>query len=125
MITPTLNPQPALAYFALVDVETKKVIDTISIPQDHAPDGPEYINKTLKIPGMWVEYFPGSTDEKKNNVGIGGTYDETRDAFIPPKIFASWTLNPVTFLWEPPIPRPGPTYEWKEDTKSWYNPYQT
>ena len=125
MNTPIPSPQPAVAYFALVDDETKKVTDVICIPKDHAADGSKYINKTLKIPGRWVEYFPGSTDEKKNNVGIGGTYDETHDAFIPPKIFASWTLNLVTFLWDPPTPRPGPTYEWKEDTKSWYNPYQT
>ena len=35
----------------------------------------------------------GGTPFRKNFAGIGYTYDETRDAFIPPKPYTSWTLN--------------------------------
>ncbi len=58
---------------------------------------------------------------RKNYAGIGCTYDEQRDAFIPPKPFPSWTLDEFSCLWQSPIPYPndGNMYEWNEDTLSW------
>ena len=58
---------------------------------------------------------------RKNYAGIGYTYDETRDAFIPPKPFPSWELNEDTCQWDAPIPYPddGKHYYWDEDTTSW------
>jgi hypothetical protein len=55
---------------------------------------------------------------RKNYAGIGYIYDATRDAFIPPKPFDSWTLNEDTCLYEAPIPYPtdGKLYEWVEST---------
>jgi hypothetical protein len=43
---------------------------------------------------------------RKNYAGIGFTYDEERDAFIPPKPnpteeVSDWVLNEETCLWEP------------------------
>jgi len=57
---------------------------------------------------------------RKNYAGIGYTYDEQRDAFIPPKPFASWVLNDACW-WEAPIPMPtdGKVYGWDEDSQSW------
>lgn len=56
-----------------------------------------------------------------NYAGIGFTYDEERDAFIPPKPFESWVLNEETCLWEAPLPYPedGATYYWNEELFSW------
>ena len=61
------------------------------------------------------------TPLRKNHAGIGYTYDEDRDAFIPKKPFNSWILNEDTCLWEAPSARPddGKKYEWNEETKSW------
>lgn len=58
---------------------------------------------------------------RKNYAGIGYTYDEARDAFIPPKPFDSWILNEDTCLWEAPSPMPndGKRYKWDESTQSW------
>ena len=58
---------------------------------------------------------------RKNYAEIGYTYDEQRDAFIPPKPFPSWILNEFSCLWEAPIPRPTGTnlYTWNEETQSW------
>jgi hypothetical protein len=58
---------------------------------------------------------------RKNYAGIGYTYDEERDAFIPPKQYPSWVLNEDTCLWESPIPYPndGNHYIWDEETLSW------
>jgi len=58
---------------------------------------------------------------RKNYAGIGYTYDESRDAFIPPKLFDSWELNENSCLWEAPIPYPedGNKYIWNEETQNW------
>ena len=63
----------------------------------------------------------GGTPFRKNHAGIGYTYDENRDAFIPPKPFNSWVLNEDTFLWNAPIayPQDGSIYNWNEETLSW------
>lgn len=58
---------------------------------------------------------------RKNYAGIGYTYDEARDAFIPPKPFNSWRLNEDSCNWDAPTPYPqdGKMYTWSEDTLSW------
>ena len=65
----------------------------------------------------------GGTPLRKNYAGIGNSYDETRDAFIGPQPFPSWTLNETTCLWDPPVPLPDDKdvirYNWNEETKNW------
>jgi len=63
----------------------------------------------------------GGTSFRKNHAGIGFTYDEIRDAFIPKKSFNSWILNEDTCLWEAPVayPNDGQMYRWNEETQSW------
>jgi hypothetical protein len=63
----------------------------------------------------------GGTPFRKNFAGIGYTYDETLDAFIPPKPYSSWTLDESTCLWEAPVPYPtdGFTYTWNEADTDW------
>ena len=63
----------------------------------------------------------GGTPLRKNHAGIGYTYDEDRDAFIPKKPFASWILNETTCLWEAPIALPDTEnrYNWNEETTTW------
>jgi len=64
---------------------------------------------------------PESRPLRKNYAGIGYTYDAQRDAFIPPKPYASWLLNENTCLWDSPVPYPtdGKNYSWDETTTSW------
>jgi len=74
-----------------------------------------------------VHYTDGvpSEDQSKalrfNYAGIGFTYDEGRDAFIPPKPFESWVLDGGTCLWEAPVayPEDGATYLWDEESGAW------
>lgn len=65
----------------------------------------------------------GGTPFRKNFASIGYTFDEARDAFIPPKPedFESWVLNEDSCSWEAPIPYPddGQDYGWNEETQSW------
>ena len=58
---------------------------------------------------------------RKNYAGIGYKYDATLDAFIPPKPFASWTLDETTAQWKAPVdyPTDGGRYTWNEETTSW------
>lgn len=67
------------------------------------------------------EHRLGGTPFRKNYAGIGYTYDVGKDAFIPPKPYASWTLNNDKCIWEPPVEQPsdGKQYTWNEDTTSW------
>ena len=71
----------------------------------------------------------GGTPFRKNYAGIGHTYDEDRDAFIPPKPHASWVVNETTCVWEAPVTYPSVTtygdpakpYEisWDETNTRW------
>ena len=63
----------------------------------------------------------GGIPYRKNYAGIGYTYDEQRDAFIPQKPYASFILNEDTCLWEPPVPYPtdGEQYTWNEEDLQW------
>lgn len=88
-------------------------------------------------PGEWVQtsynthggvhYNPetGEPDDgvalRKNYAGVGFTYDSTRDAFIAPKPFESWTLNDTSCLWEAPVAYPddGKEYIWNESITNW------
>lgn len=56
-----------------------------------------------------------------NYAGVGFTYDEERDAFIPPQPFESWVLNEDTCLWDAPVPYPtdGNAYTWDEQAVDW------
>jgi hypothetical protein len=81
-------------------------------------------------PGEWLqtsynthggEHKLGGTPLRKNYAGIGFTYDRVKDAFIPPKPFASWVLNEDTCLWDAPVAMPtdGKLYQWDEATTNW------
>jgi hypothetical protein len=63
----------------------------------------------------------GGTPLRKNYAGIGFTYDAQRDAFIPPKPYASWTLVEDTCQWTAPVAMPtdGKKYTWNEATLAW------
>jgi hypothetical protein len=58
---------------------------------------------------------------RKNYAGIGYSYDAGRDAFIPPKSYASWLLDDATGTWVPPVayPTDDQQYNWDEATVSW------
>jgi hypothetical protein len=88
-------------------------------------------------PGTWLQtsyntrggihYEPNSNNPssdqskalRKNYAGIGYSYDQARDAFIPPKPFNSWILNENTCGWEAPVAMPELTQE-QIDNKNYY-----
>ena len=81
-------------------------------------------------PGEWIQtsynthggqHRNGGTPLRKNYAGIGYSYDRTKDAFIPPKPYPSWTLDEQTCQWISPVPFPNDEkkYFWDESTLSW------
>jgi hypothetical protein len=68
----------------------------------------------------WVQTSYNS-NFRKNYAGVGYTYDSTRDAFIPPQPYSSWTLNEDTCQYDSPVPYPtdDKMYEWDEETTNW------
>jgi len=129
-----------MAHFAQID-ESNIVQQVIVVSNDDCKDensnesevvGTSFCQELLG--GDWKQtsyntrggvHLDDGTPLRKNFAGIGDTYDATRDAFIPPQPYPSWTLDENTCRWEAPIPYPtipeGSTdsYAWDELTTSW------
>jgi hypothetical protein len=69
---------------------------------------------------LWIQ-TSYNDNFRKNFAGVGFTYDATRDVFIPPKPYPSWTLVEDTCQWQPPtaMPDDGKEYSWNEETTAW------
>lgn len=100
------------------------VTEVIVIEQDMLDTGlwgppEEWVQTSYNTHGG-VHAF-GGTPLRKNFAGIGYTYDSDLDAFIPPKLFDSWTLDELTCQWKAPIecPQDGNFYIWNEENQQW------
>lgn len=110
-----------MSHFA--KVENGIVTEVLVVEQDVINTG------LFGDPSIWIQtsyntvggQHPEGRPLRKNYAGIGYTYDEVRDAFIPPKPFDSWLLDEDTCLWEAPIPYPqdGKPYYWDEENQAW------
>ena len=115
-----------MASFAKIGLNNK-VIEILSVHNNELKDSNDVeqevngINFLKHLTGwaIWKQTFTDGT--RKNYAGIGYTYDEDKDAFIPPKPFNSWTLNETTCLWEAPVAYPDDDndYTWNESTQTW------
>ena len=82
--------------------------------------GVDFLNNLYGTRDVWKQTsYNGNF--RKNYAGKGYTYDQERDAFIPPKPFNSWTLNEETCLWEAPTAYPddGKFYNRNEENQTW------
>ena len=88
--------------------------------QEQEQLGVDFLNNLYGTRDVWKQTsYNGNF--RKNYAGKGYTYDQERDAFIPPKPFNSWTLNEETCLWEAPTayPNDGKFYNWNEENQTW------
>jgi len=92
--------------------------------------GVDFLNNLYGTRDVWKqtsyntirgEHLLGGTPFRKNFAGKGYKYDQTRDAFIPPKPYPSWTLNETTCQWEAPVAYPDDDnrYTWNETNQTW------
>ena len=112
-----------MAHFAKIEDGIVTQVNVVDEEYFHA-------NRETRYTGTWVQtsyntqggiHLLGGTPLRKNYAGIGYTYDETRDAFIPPKPFNSWLLNEDTCQWDAPVayPTDGKMYQWDEEQQQW------
>ena len=114
-----------MAYFAKLD-ENNYVIEVHCVANE-ALDSNNEERSGIDFLTQWSNGYTNwkqtsyNNRIRKNYAGIGYTYDETRDAFIPPKPFNSWVLNESTCRWDAPVPFPadGKKYIWNEQSLSW------
>ena len=102
-----------MAHFAKIDT-TNTVTEVIVAEQDFINSG------KVGDSFLWVQTsYNGNF--RKNYAGIGYQYDQTRDAFIAPKPYASWILNEDTCIYEAPVAYPddGESYSWNETNLNW------
>jgi len=122
-----------MSHFAKLDENNVVVFVTVGRQEDDgleaeltARTGDVYKQTSYNTRGG-VHYTDGVPSEdqskalRKNYAGIGFTYDEERDAFVPPKPFENWVLVEESCLWEAPVayPTDGATYFWDEETGNW------
>lgn len=120
-----------MAHFAQLN-ENNEVINVIVVGNNDCLDengqeseqkGIEFCKSILGPNTKWVQ-TSYNNNIRVRYAGIGMTYDETLDAFIPPKPYNSWVLNNTTASWEAPVPMPtdapeGSYYQWNEDNVNW------
>jgi|TARA_R100000482_G_C5098137_1_gene134300 hypothetical protein len=121
-----------MAHFAKLNSEN--IVEQILVVSNEvATDeqaGVDFLNNLLKTNDTWKQtsyntvggvHKLGGTPFRKNYAGVGYKYDESRDAFIAPKPYNSWTLNETSCLWEAPTPYPddGNLYIWDEENLTW------
>ena len=121
-----------MAHFAKLD-ENNIVISVLVIADSDAPteaEGEIFCKNLFKVTNTFKQtsynthqgvHLLGGTPFRKNFAVKGFTYDQTKDAFIAPKPFNSWTLNETTCQWEAPVALPDTenSYNWNETTKQW------
>jgi len=126
-----------MAHFAKLGLENKVIAvhvvnnnELLVNGVENEQKGIDFLNNIHKTNDVWKQTsyntFGGvhkldGTPFRKNYAGKGYTYDEARDAFIPPKPYDSWILNEDACLWEAPVAYPddGKDYKWNEETTSW------
>jgi hypothetical protein len=124
-----------MAHFALLDENNIVTFVTVGRDEDDGKEaelsartGQVYKQTSYNTRGG-VYYTPNTNEPdpdqskafRKNYAGIGYTYDDIIDGFVPPKPYPSWLLNTTAGLWDPPVPYPtdGKQYVWDEATESW------
>ena len=120
------------------EIDENNIVTRVLVGDNNDPNGDEGYQWLIdNLGGTWVKTSYNAVGGKrrdpetneitnelgfrKNYAGIGYTYDESKDAFIPPKPFNSWILNEDTCLWESPVsyPNDGKLYTWNEENTTW------
>lgn len=121
-----------MAHFAKLDENNVVIFVTAGSDNDNGKEAELFartgdVYKQTSYNTYGGVHILGGTPFRKNYAGIGYTFDEGRDAFIPPKPYESWILNEDTCLWDSPVPYPTDVgteenpkvYLWDESTLSW------
>lgn len=88
-----------MAYFA--EIENDSVKRVLVVPDEDEHRGQDFLAIDLGLGGTWVQTsYNGSI--RKNYAGIGMEYHSDIDAFVFPKPFDYWVLDPIEARYFPP-----------------------
>lgn len=108
-----------MAHYAFLD--SNNIVTEVIVGKHEGEGGIDWEQHYSDFRGQTCKRTSYNGNIRKNYAGIGYTYDSSRDAFIPPKPYASWILNETTCLWDAPTPMPTNSKfcTWDEPTTSW------
>jgi hypothetical protein len=124
-----------MAHYAFLD--ENNIVTEVIVGKNEGEDGIDWQSQYSAIRGQVCKrtsyntyggvHSGGGTPFRKNYAGLGYMYDAIRDAFIPPRPYASWVLDEQSCLWNAPVPMPEDAgtgeppkrYQWDETTTSW------
>lgn len=83
------------------EIDENGLVIRVTVGDNEDPNGDEGYQWLIEnLGGNWVKTSYNSSI-RKNFAGIGFSYDEDLDAFIPPKpLVGEWELDPETCNWK-------------------------
>jgi len=108
-----------MAHYAFLD--SNNIVTEVIVGKDETDTTHDWEQWYGEFRGQVCKRTSYNGNIRKNYAGIGFTYDEQRDAFIPPAPYPSWVLIEDTCCWAAPVAMPadGKPYTWDEATLSW------
>ena len=115
-----------MAHFA--EIDSNNIVHRVVVIDDELEaDGENWCANVFG--GSWKQTsyntyankHPGNKPFRKNYAGVGYTYDSSKDAFIAPKPYPSWSLDETTCTWKAPVDLPEDNLprHWNEEDSKW------
>jgi len=101
-----------MSHFA--EIDSNGIVQRVIVAEQ------DFINSGLVGDSFnWVQ-TSYNNNFRKQFARVGYTYDKTKDKFIAPQPYASWSLDDNDD-WQAPTPKPedGKIYAWDESSISW------
>ena len=123
-----------MAHYAFLDENNTVVEVIVGRNEDEIVDGiSDWESHYSEVRGLrclrtsyntvFNSHINGGSPYRGNYAIVGGTYNEERDIFLPPKPYPSYILDETILQWKAPVDRPeveGKSYVWDEDSINWY-----
>jgi hypothetical protein len=103
------------------ELDENNIVIRVTVGDNDDANGDEGYQWLLdNLGGTWVK-TSYNNNIRKNFALIGYSYNETLDAFIPPKPESnpSFILDTNTCQWKPPFDKPDGYYYWNEENTRW------
>ena len=124
-----------MAHFAELNSDNEVIRVVVISNDDVIANGGDYSSQAETFVSNFIPHLTGGTswkqtsynnNQRKQYAGLGYTYDATKDKFILPKPFDSWSLDsnddwiaPVTYPNVNKISSDSVSIIWDEDNQKW------
>lgn len=110
-----------MAHFAEINSDNI-VVRVLVVPDEEEQRGEEFLSVDLGLGGRWIQTSYNGTI-RGSFAGVGFSYNEELDVFLPPKPYESWVINTELKCWESPVERPEISNTeaaiWDETNQQW------